>query len=210
LYSASGKKTCEFIESHNGLLRIEGVTWDSISSVGAALGDVISTKEAAILRSWHKFAETTLLLQDYISSGTLDNAFWRTLCMDCSQTSERTAERSKGNHRAAYDLWWQLTLKIDTCDSEAEVETILEPTFPTHPGKSANSTPLSRLLLVTEDFSSQKKDTSVSPHPMPLPETKSLSSSEKKFLTSFEETNLQAQEPRTRLGNSLGTVMFMV
>ena len=116
LYSASGNKACDPIESRDGLLQIEGVTWDSISSVGEA-GTATYPTLAAIFRSWYRLAETTLPLQDYISSGTLDNAFWRTLCMDYAQTSDKRTERSKENRLAAYDRWWQL-LKIHTCDSE--------------------------------------------------------------------------------------------
>jgi hypothetical protein len=116
LYSASGKKACDFIESHDGLLQVEGVTWDSISSVGEA-GTAIYPAIAAIFRSWYRLAETTLPLQGYISLGTLENAFWRTLCMDCFPTSDWAPERSKENCRAAYDRWWQL-LKIETCYSE--------------------------------------------------------------------------------------------
>jgi hypothetical protein len=71
-------------------------------------------------------AETTLPSQDYISSGTLDNAFWRTLCTDLSLISDRTNERTKENRRAVYDLWWQLQLKIDTYDSEAGTATKLD------------------------------------------------------------------------------------
>jgi hypothetical protein len=94
-YSASGKKTCDFIESHERLLQIEGVTWDSISSVGEAIHEAGYLANAPIFRSWYRLAEATLPLQDYISSGTLDNAFWRTLCIDCSTVSNRNTQRSE-------------------------------------------------------------------------------------------------------------------
>jgi hypothetical protein len=132
LYSASGKKACDFIESRYGLLQIEGAIWDNISSVGEALGTGIYGDTAALFRSWHRLAETTLPLQDYISSGTLYNAFWRTLCMDYSQTSDRRFERSKENRRAIYDLWWQsfvqkpVVQQSDTCDSEVGKEIKLD------------------------------------------------------------------------------------
>jgi hypothetical protein len=126
LYSASGKKTCDFIESHDGLLRIEGVTWDSISSAGEVLDTEFYSINAPIFISWYRLAETALPSQDYISSGTLDDAFWRTLCTDYSLASTRTTERLKENHRAAYDRWWQLQLKIDTYGSAVGTEMTLE------------------------------------------------------------------------------------
>jgi hypothetical protein len=126
LYSASGKKTCDFIESHDGLLQIEGVTWDSISSVGEVLDTDFYSINASIFISWYRLAETALPSQDYISSGTLDDAFWRTLCADYSLTSIRTTERLKKNHRAAYNRWWQLQLKIDTYGSAVGTEMTLE------------------------------------------------------------------------------------
>jgi hypothetical protein len=135
LYSASGKKTCDFIESHNGLLQIEGVTWDSITSVGEPIDNADYPANAPIFRSWHWLAETTLPSQDYISSGTLKDAFWRTLCMDYLTASNRTPTRAKANHRAVYDLWWQLELMIDAWDSEVDVETMLDNYLPTLPNE---------------------------------------------------------------------------
>jgi hypothetical protein len=108
LYSASGQKTCDYLGGHDGLLQIKGITWDSISLVGEALlGTVIYRANAAIFRSWHSLAETTLPLQNYITSGTLENAFSRTLCIDYSVMPDRSLGRSNECHRPTFNLWWQ-------------------------------------------------------------------------------------------------------
>ncbi|KAE9362593.1 HET-domain-containing protein [Stipitochalara longipes BDJ] len=112
------EKHCNISSSSQGSLVINGVIWDTIATVGEALDDFRCRANAAIAKSWYDMAVTKLPEQEYRTGGTLENAFWRTICSDVVSHQlhhnwpERVPvwipSRAEDTDYRAYKSWWQV------------------------------------------------------------------------------------------------------
>ena len=115
LYDTSGKRYRNGLISRKGLLAAYGVISDTIATVGEVFDEDRGRANATIFKSWYRMANT-LSGVEYSTGGTLENAFWRTICADIMPHAPDPAklepEPYKNDLRAVdkdyqvYRLWW--------------------------------------------------------------------------------------------------------
>lgn len=127
LYRASGDQKCSMISCNGDQMAINGVLWDTITCVGEARDDVFRRSNAIIFNDWHKMSVDGLQKQDYVSGGTLENAFWRSLCMDVTHSLvlidrdpgfQFDPTRAQDSVHKVYEMWWGLVQRNRKCDHE--------------------------------------------------------------------------------------------
>jgi len=139
LYDTSSAKHCKISKTRSGLLDVDGVLWDTITSVGQAVDDVPCPENIAIAKSWYRMAVNDTPDLDYIAGGKLENALWRTMCGDIVirfsnggpevGTSSRFDARADDVDFKIYMLWWQALEKIHDSHADRRPSTFDESVF---------------------------------------------------------------------------------